>query len=152
MDKMNQLLYTDDLRILATSHTHLKTLVDSVKKFSDGIMMNFGLNKCALAYFKKGRLEGMINMHLRDHHRIKSLESGETFRYLGVREGQGFNIYETEENPTKEYINRTRLILASDLVSKNKITAIGALCLLSNIALVDHRRNPKYRQKNTSSR
>ena len=54
--------------------------------FSDDIKMEFGLDKCAKATFKKGKLISANNIELDDHTSIKDLDQDGTYRYLGVDE------------------------------------------------------------------
>ena len=46
----------NDLKIFASSDGELEGMLKTVKKFSDDIGMEFGLNKCAKASFKNGKL------------------------------------------------------------------------------------------------
>ena len=51
--KVNHLFYVDDLKLYGTSDKQLNGLFNTVKTVSDGIKMEFGLNKCAKASFKE---------------------------------------------------------------------------------------------------
>ena len=46
----------DDLKLFAKDDNDLEGLLQTVKKFSDDIGMSFGLDKCAKATFKRGKL------------------------------------------------------------------------------------------------
>ena len=52
--KINHLFYVDDLKLYGTSDKQLTGLINTVKNVSDGIKMEFGLDKCAKASFKRG--------------------------------------------------------------------------------------------------
>ena len=54
--KLNHLFYMDDLKTFATDDDQQTDLLTIVKTFSDDINMEFGLDKCAKATFKRGRL------------------------------------------------------------------------------------------------
>ena len=54
---INHLFYMDDLKLFAKDEHELEGLLQTVKKFSDDIGMEFGLEKCPRASFSKGRLE-----------------------------------------------------------------------------------------------
>lgn len=54
-DKINYLLYVDDLKLIAKDDTELEEQLTAVKEFSDDIHMEFGLEKCAKATFLKGK-------------------------------------------------------------------------------------------------
>ena len=51
--KINHLFYVDDLKLYGTNDSQLTGLVNTVKKVSDDIKIEFGLDKCAK--FKRGK-------------------------------------------------------------------------------------------------
>ena len=53
---INQLLYMDDLKLHAKNNKELEGLLSAVKQFYTDIGMEFGLNRCAKATFRKGKL------------------------------------------------------------------------------------------------
>ena len=65
--KINHLFYVDDLKLYGTSDSQLNGLISTVKKVSDDIQMEFGLDKCPKATFKKVSAEGIL---LNDHQLI----------------------------------------------------------------------------------
>ena len=52
--------------------------------------MSFGLDKCAKASFKRGKLTGTTSVELDQNTVIKGLEQEEVYKYLGVDESNGF--------------------------------------------------------------
>ena len=46
----------NDLRLFVKDDNDLEGLLQTVKKFNDDIGMSFGLDKCAKATFKRGKL------------------------------------------------------------------------------------------------
>ena len=54
--KLNHLFYMDDLKTFAKDDDQQLGLLTIVKTFSSDIKMEFGLEKCAEAPFKRGRL------------------------------------------------------------------------------------------------
>ena len=46
-EKINHLFYMDDLKLYGKNDKELDGLLRTVKKFSDDIGMEFGLDKCA---------------------------------------------------------------------------------------------------------
>ena len=52
--KVNHLFYVDDLKLLARNDGQLGGLLTTVKEFSNDIAMQFDLDKCAKATFKRG--------------------------------------------------------------------------------------------------
>ena len=57
-----------------------------MKKFSDGTGMSFGLDKCAKATFKRGKLTGATSLKFDRNTVIKDLEQEEVYKYRGVDE------------------------------------------------------------------
>ena len=47
-------------------------------------MMEFGLDKCAKASFKKGKKVAAGGIPLNDNQVIQNLEQAETYKYLGI--------------------------------------------------------------------
>jgi hypothetical protein len=55
-NKASHLFYMDILKLLSRDETELEQELTTVKTFSDGIRMDFGLDKYATAVFKHGKL------------------------------------------------------------------------------------------------
>ena len=53
--------------------------------------MEFGLDKCAKASFKRGKKVSAEGIPLNDNQVIQDLEQAETYKYLGMEEGEGSN-------------------------------------------------------------
>ena len=58
-------------------------LLRTIKSFSDDIIMEYGLDKCAKAIFKRGRLADSSNIELDVNTIIQDLDQGGTYKYLG---------------------------------------------------------------------
>ena len=60
--KINHLFYVDDLKLHGINDSQLNGLINTVKKVSDDIQMEFGLDKCTKATFtreaRKHQLKG----------------------------------------------------------------------------------------------
>ena len=87
--KISHLFYVDDLKLYGTSDSQLNGLISTVKKVSDDIQMEFGLDKCAKATFKRGKKVSAEDILLNDHQLIQDLDQAETYKYLGMEEGEG---------------------------------------------------------------
>ncbi|CAH3029105.1 unnamed protein product [Porites evermanni] len=83
--------------------------------------MEFGLEKCAKASFKKGKLTSTGNIVKDDDREIQELDQEGVYKYLGVDE--------SDEKIRKEYNRRVRLILRTELNGRNKIEAINSLAV-----------------------
>jgi len=62
--KISHLFYMDDLKIYAENDDELTGLLSTIKSFSDDAGMEFGLDKCTKATFKRGRLAHSSNIEL----------------------------------------------------------------------------------------
>ena len=72
--KINYLLYVDDLKQYGTNDNQLTGLVNTFKKVSDDIKMEFGLDKCAKATFKRGKKISAEEIQLNENKVIQDLE------------------------------------------------------------------------------
>lgn len=127
--KINHLFYMDDLKLYARNDDELEGLLKTVKAFSDDIGMEFGLDKCAKASFKRGKLVNTDNIILDDDSVIKELDQEGTYKYLGINEGDGIQHAKMKGKIRKECMRRVRSILKTELNSKNRITAINTLAI-----------------------
>ena len=129
-DKLiNHLFYMDDLKLYAKNDGELEGLLKTVKKFSDDIGMEFGLDKCAKATFKGGKMVKSEFVHLDMDTVIKSLDQEDVYKYLGVNEGNGIQHSSMKEKIRKECYRRVRALLKSELNAQNRITAINTLAI-----------------------
>ena len=60
---INHLLYMDDLKLYAADDKQLETLLQTVHGFTREIDMRFGLEKCAKATLKRGKLNTYLNTY-----------------------------------------------------------------------------------------
>jgi len=89
--------------------------------------MEFALEKCAKATFKRGRLTNTIDIDLDNNITIKGLDQEGTYKYLGVSEGDGIHHSAMKEKIRKEYYRRVRMVLKSELNAANRFEAINTL-------------------------
>ena len=54
-EKINHLMYMDDIKLLAKNKKVLKTLIHTVRIYSQDIGMEFGIEKCGLLVMKSGK-------------------------------------------------------------------------------------------------
>ena len=100
--KINHLFYVDDLKLYGTSDNQLNGLISTVKKVSDDIQMEFGLDKCAKATFKRGKKVSAEGILLNNHQLIQDLDQAETFKYLDMEEGEGVQHHQMKVKIKKE--------------------------------------------------
>ena len=72
-EKINHLLYMDDLKLYAKNEKELDSLVQTVRVFSNDIGMQFGLDKCAVLIKKRGKIVKSDGIELPNHEKIRSL-------------------------------------------------------------------------------
>ena len=113
--KINHLLFMDDLKLYNRSEKGLDSLVQTVHVFNEDIGMEFGIEKCAVLVMVKGKIVKSIGIELPDGKVIKSLQEGESYKYLGILEADKFLGEKMKLNVSKEYIRRLRKVLKSKL-------------------------------------
>ena len=101
--KINHLSYLDDLKLYGTNGNQLTGLINTVKNVSDDIKMEFGLDKCAKASFKRGKKGSAEVIPLNNNHVIQDLDQAETHKYLGMEEGEGVQHHKMKVKIRKEY-------------------------------------------------
>ena len=79
----------DDLKLYEKNDYELDGLLKTVKTFSDDIGMTFGLDKCAKAIFIREKLKYASSIVVDTDTKIKELDQEETYKYLGLEEGDG---------------------------------------------------------------
>ena len=125
--KINHLFFMDDLKTCAKDHNQQAGLLTIVKRFSDDIQMKFGLEKCAKATFKRGKLTETSDLQLDTDTRIRELDQEGVYKYLWISEGDGIQHAAMKEKVSKEYYSRVRLVLKSELNAANRFEAINTL-------------------------
>ena len=119
----------DDLKLFAKNDDELAKLLGIVKEFSDCIKMRFNVNKCAKLTMKKGKQAKTNNIKLDPESSIQELDRNANYKYLGISEAAGISHKKMKDDIKKEYTRRLRMILSSQLNSKNKVTAINSLAI-----------------------
>ena len=72
-EKINHLLFMDDLKSHSRSEKRLGSLGQTVCVFSEDIGMEFGIEKCAMLVMEKGKIVKSVGIELLDGKVIKSL-------------------------------------------------------------------------------
>ena len=113
-EKINHLLFMDDLKLYNRSEKGLDSLVQTVRVFSEDIGMEFGIEKCAMLVMEKGKIVKSVGMELPDGKVMKSLQQGESYKYLGILEADKFLEEKMKLNVSKEYIRGFRKVLKTE--------------------------------------
>ena len=123
-DKINHLMYMDDLKLYGKSKDELESLVHTVRIFTNDIQMRFGIEKCATLLMKRGRKISGEGIELPDGQVMRDLgEQG--YKYLGVLEASNIKMEEMKAKTSKEYIRRVKLLLNSKLSGGKVIKGIN---------------------------
>ena len=73
-EKINHVMYMDDIKLLAKNEKELETLIHAVRIYSQDIGMEFGIEKGAMLVTKSGKRHMTDGMELPNHDRIRTLE------------------------------------------------------------------------------
>ena len=125
-EKINYLLFMDDLKLYSRSEKGLDSLVQTVCVFSADIGMEFGIEKCAMLVMEKGKIVKLVGLELPNVKVIKSLQEVESYKYLGVLEADKFLEERMKLNVSKEYIKRLRKVLKLKLNGGNLVREVNA--------------------------
>ena len=138
--KINHLFYVDDLILYGTSDNQITGLSNTVKNVSDDIKMEFGLDECPKTSIKRGKKVAADGIPLNDNQVIQDHNQAETYKYLGMEEGEGVQHHKMKVKIRKEYKRRIKLVLKSELNARSKIAAINTLAvpvILYTYAVID---------------
>ena len=128
-ERLNHLFYMDDLKLYAKNDERLEGLLHTVKMLSGAINMQFGLDKCAKATFKRGKLTETSSIEINEATSIQEIDQEGTYKYLGINEGDGIQHSVLKEKVREEYCRKVKLVLKSELNAGNKMSAINTLAV-----------------------
>ena len=114
-EKINALLFLDDLKLYSRSEKGLDSLVQTVQVFSEDVGIEFAIETCAILVMEKGKIVKSVGIELPNGKVIKSLQEGESYKYLGILEAVKFLEKKMKLNVSKEYIRGLRKVLKSKL-------------------------------------
>ena len=124
-EKINHLLFMDDLKLYSRSEKGLDSLVQTVCVFCGDVGMKFGKGKCAMLVMEKGKIVKSVGTELTDGKVIKSLREGEIYEYLGILEADKFLEEKMKLNVSKEFIRRLKKFLKSKLNGRNLVRGVN---------------------------
>ena len=101
-EKINHLLYIDDLELYEKNDKELDGLLYTAKKLSDSIGMQFGLDKCAKATFIRGGLTSTSEIKLNEDTSIRKFDQEETNKYSEIDTTDGIQHAKMKEKVRKE--------------------------------------------------
>ena len=80
-EKINYLLFINDLKLYRGSENQLDSLVQTVCGFSEDTGMEFGIDNFAMVVMEKREIVKSVAIELPDGKVIKSLQEGESYNY-----------------------------------------------------------------------
>ena len=115
----------DDLKLFTSNDNQLASIIKIVKSLSDDIKMSFGISKCKKLTIKRGKVVQSQNIQLNNGEEMESLEANQQYRHLGFAES--LIIYKTTKSSLKkEYFERIKMIMKTELSSKHTLEAINS--------------------------
>ena len=124
-DKINNLLFMDDLKLYSKTEKTLDSLIQTARIFSNDIKMEFGIETCAILVLKRGKAVKSAGITLPDNREMRSLEENEEYKYLGMLQAEGIKQKELKEKVRNEYKRRVRKLLETKLNGQNIINGIN---------------------------
>ena len=108
------------------------SLLQTIRIFSKDIGMEFVIEKCAMLVTEKGKIVKSVGIELPDVIVIKSLQEGESDKYLGILEADRFLGEKMKLKVSKKYFRRLKKVLkpklnAGDLVQGVDTWAVSLL-------------------------
>ena len=103
----------------------MDSLTQTIRIFSKDIGMEFDIEKCAMLVIEKGKIVKSVGIELPDGKVIKSLQEGESYKYLGILEAERFLGEEMKLKVSKEYFRRLKKILKSKLNGGNLVQEVN---------------------------
>ena len=103
-EKINHLMYMDDIKQFAINEKELETLILTVGVYSQDIGMEFGIEKCVLLVMKSGKQHLTDGIGLPNQDKMRTLAESETFKYLGILEADTIKQVEMIDKIQKEYL------------------------------------------------
>lgn len=126
MYQVNHLLYMDDLKLYASTKTHLNHLLTITKFFSDDIKMSFGIDKCKTITITRGKISPSAEPELFE---IGEMSQDDVYKYLGVMQSRRLEQRKVKQKLTNEVFGRIHKLAKSHLNGKNLFKAINTYAI-----------------------
>ena len=92
------LMYMEDIKLLATNEKESETLTGTVRIYSQHIGIEFGWEKCAMVVMKSGKRHMTEGIELPNQEKVRTLGKKETYKYLGILEADSIKLVEIKKN------------------------------------------------------
>ena len=124
-EKVNHLLFMDDLKLYGSCNEKLNSVVELEKMFSNDVGMKFGFDKCGVLVVEKGVKKKCEGIEILGGEMIREIDEN-GYKYLGVLEAEDILEKEIKENLKSEYFRRVKLLAQSKLYGGNAIKGINS--------------------------
>ena len=85
-EKINHLIYMDDIKVFAKKEKELETLMQTVRIYSQDIGIEFGIEECVILVTKSGKRHIKEGVELPKQLVIRTFGEKETYKYLQILE------------------------------------------------------------------
>ena len=123
-EKVNHLLYMDDLKLYAKSEIGLESLVNTARSFSADVGMVLESQSAPKLVVRGGKMSEAEGIESPDGREIRNLEEGTSYKYLDILEADEFQRDKMKKDLTKEYLRKVRKLLQSKLDRGHLISGI----------------------------
>ena len=118
-------MYIDGVQLFAKNEKELKTLIHTVRIYSQDIGMEFGIEKCAMLVRKSGKRHRTDGIKLPNQDKIRTLGENDAYKYLGILEAETIKQVQMKDKIRKEYLRRTRKLIETELSCRNLIKGMN---------------------------
>ena len=91
----------DDIKLFAKMEKERETQIHTIRIYSQGKGMEFGIEKCLIHVMKSGKRHLTEGMELRNQDKIRTLGENEIYKYLGILETDTFQQADMKETNQK---------------------------------------------------
>ena len=122
-EKINHLLFMDNLMSYSPNEKELDSLIQTIRIFSKDVGMEFDIEKCIVLVIEKGKIVKSVGIELPDGKVTKSLQEGE--RGDKFLEANKFLGEEMKLKVSKEYFRGLKKVLKSKLNGGNSVQGVN---------------------------
>ena len=129
-EKINHLMYMDDIKRFAKNKKELDTLIHAVRIYCQDIGMEYGIEKCAILVMNNKR-HLTDGMELPNQDKIRMHGEKETYKYLGILEADTMKQEEMKEKNFRKNISGepesySRQNYIAEILSKKEIPRLSS--------------------------
>ena len=118
--KVDHPFFMDEVKLYRSNEKSLESLIQTMRVFSNDIVMEFEATKCAVLTMKKGKMANSDEIVLPNKTTMKGLKQSDSYKYLRVLRVSGTKHHEMKVKT--EYYRRVRKILKMKLNGRNIVT------------------------------